>query len=139
MPSREQTQPKEPYIHVYTGLMPESAYRVKTADIMAMAGYSKTLARRLIAEGRVWDVVSGWVKAGEEFIIDFLDGPVDGNPIFGALCIQTNPYYEGWTPKSRAIFIHARNLDWDERLRLWLCRHVSFLDRDWVLPKKGEL
>lgn len=129
-----QQEPRSNYTTLQTDLSPDTTCRAPTLDVMVAWGYSKTLARRLVKEGRVFS--GGYGPVGDDFIIDLLDSDED----FMALIVQKKWGMEYWCKSSanKALNLRARKLTRVEKLRLWLVRHVPGLDRDWLLPRTGS-
>ena len=127
-----QKTPPELYTHVHTDFMPNSAYRVPVIDLMVLWGYSKTVARSLLKEGRVFVARQG--EAAETCIVDFL-----GSPQELVLFTQKGCSEKYWSHKSRALVLHARRLSLLERTRLWAVRHLPGFDREGLLPRAGSL
>lgn len=132
MPHKKQKAPPKQFTELQTSLLSGTCHRVSTLDVLVRAGYSKTLARRLLREGKVYTAY-GWQPAKESFLLDFMDGELD----WMALVVQEKPGYPGWGWSSRVISLRARKPVLLDKLRCWLCRHV--LDREWVLPPLGGL
>ena len=116
MPDAKQQAPKDMYVHVPLEAG-RGIYEYKTLDILAMAGYSKTLARELIKSNKVWQPFvnplypnsygseikidkhlsmveilppNNWVLTDWRCWVNFL---VQDHDL--VLCIQPAPYYEG--------------------------------------------
>lgn len=102
MPDAKQQQPSNLWPHITLDL-PRGIYRYKTIDIMSMAGYSKTLARQLLNEHKVWlmqvdydetnngkIVGANWAVAGNSCWVNFLMTDQDR-----MIAVQPGPYYDG--------------------------------------------
>lgn len=136
---RQQKKPRNPYTTVQTSLLAQTCHRVKTLDLLERAGYSRTLARTLLRERRVWEVQPRpnhsveWTLAKDTTLLDFLDSKVHEY----VLVIQAKPYLKGWKSNSRVITARAQPLTLLDKIRYWLVRRVW--DREWLLPPLGTL
>lgn len=97
MPDAKQQQPKDLITTVLMKVDP-GIYEYKTLDVLAMAGYSKTLGRDLIKRDMVWQPFDGnWVLTNWRCWVNFLTRESDL-----VLAIQPQPYYEGSRVLDRA-------------------------------------